>query len=194
MSVTWTISVGDRAYGPYTLEQMTVFQAEGRLAPHSLVARVGEEQIRQAGEDVQLASLFLSAAQITPQSSTDVRQNETRSGLTKFGRDHQTATGHERSRYIIVSDMKSGSIAALEDEIFNFGPACRCMPQAWILISEVSLSTIRGELIQKLGKQDALIVVDTTHDKAAWFNFGPEADTKVRRLWQRESVLAKNSA
>lgn len=194
MSVTWTISVGDRAYGPYTLEQMTAFQVEGRLAPHSLVVRVGEEQPRQASEDVQLASLFLSAACVAPQSSTEIRQRETHPGLARFGRDQQTATGQDRSRYIIVSDMKSGSIAALEDEIFNFGPACRCMPQAWILVSEVSLSTIRGELIQKLGKQDALIVVDTTHDKAAWFNFGPEADTKVRRLWQRESVPAKNSA
>jgi hypothetical protein len=194
MSMSWTISVEGRAYGPYTLEQMTTFQIEGRLAPHSLVARVGEEQIRQASEDVQLASLFSSAARTALQSSTEVRQIEPHPGSAKFGRDHQTATGHERSRYIIVSDMKSGSIATLEDEIFNFGPACRCMPQAWILVSEVSLSTIRGELIQKMGKHDALIVVDTTHDKAAWFNFGPEADTKVRRLWQRESVPAKNSA
>ena len=87
--------------------------------------------------------------------------------------------------------MKSGSISALEEEIFNFGHAFRFMPQAWILTSEVSLNTIRSELMQKLGKLDTLIIVDTTHDKAAWFNFGPEADTKMRRLWQRDAAAGQ---
>jgi len=90
--------------------------------------------------------------------------------------------------------MKSGSISALEEEIFNFGPASRILPQAWILISEASLSTIRSELIQKLGKLDMLIVIDTSNDKAAWFNFGPEIDAKMRRLWQREATQARASA
>ena len=66
MSVTWTISVGGRSYGPYTLEQMKAFQAEGRLAPHSLVARGGEEQGSYASEDAELALLFRVAAR--PQS------------------------------------------------------------------------------------------------------------------------------
>jgi hypothetical protein len=100
----------------------------------------------------------------------------------------------ERNRYIIASDMKSGSIAGLEEEILNFGPACRVMPQVWVLLSEVSLNTIRSELIQKLGKLDTLITVDTTHDKAAWFNFGPETDAKIRRLWQRDGAPIRNSA
>jgi hypothetical protein len=59
------------------------------------------------------------------------------------------------------------------------------MPQAWVLTSGISLSAIRGGLIRKLGKLDALIIVDATNDKAAWFNFGPELDIKVRRLWSR---------
>ncbi len=96
----------------------------------------------------------------------------------------------ERSRYIILAEMKSGSISVLEEEILKFGAPFRFMPQAWILTSEVSFNTLRSELIQKLGKLDTLIVVDTTHDKAAWFNFGPEADTKMRRLWQREIMTA----
>ena len=58
MAETWTISVGGRVYGPYTLEQMQAFHAENRLADHSLVARAGEEQFHPAGEDPELASLF----------------------------------------------------------------------------------------------------------------------------------------
>jgi hypothetical protein len=188
MPETWTISVGGRSYGPYALEQMQAFQAEGRLAPHSLVARAGEQQFCFAHEDAELTRLF-SAAPAEPQS----QQEEIKPGPKKFGRDAPVGAG-ERNRYIIASDMKSGSIAALEEEILNFGAACRIMPQVWILVSEASLSTIRGELIQKLGKLDTLFMADTTHDKAAWFNFGPEADAKVRRLWQREGVPARSSA
>jgi hypothetical protein len=191
MSVTWTISVGGRSYGPYTLEQMKAFQAEGRLAPHSLVAHSGEEKVHYASEDAELAALFPSLAR--PQTvAAGAPPGETSPGPTKFGRDSQPAG--ERNRYIVIADMKSGSISALEEEISNFGESFRFMPQSWLLVSEVSLSTLRSELIQKLGKLDSLIVADTTHDKAAWFNFGPEADTKMRRLWQRDAAAIKNSA
>jgi hypothetical protein len=191
MSVTWTISVGDRSYGPYTLDQMKAFQAEGRLAPHSLVAYSGEEKVRHASEDTELALLFASPAR-QETAAAEVFPSEPPPGPAKFGRDSQSSGA--RNRYIIIADMKSGSISALEEEIFNFGPSFRFMPQSWLLISEVSLSTLRSELIQKLGKLDMLIVADTSNDKAAWFNFGPEADTKMRRLWQRDPAPVKNSA
>jgi hypothetical protein len=30
-------------------------------------------------------------------------------------------------------------------------------------------------------------VVDASRGKAAWFNFGPEADVRIRRVWQKAS-------
>jgi hypothetical protein len=194
MSLTWTISVGGRSYGPYALEQMIAFQAEGRLAPHSLVARQGEEQFHHASEDTQLALLFPSASAAPEQAAPSPQHShaDTPTAAARFGRDSRASTG-ERNRYMILSDMKSGSISALEEEIFNFGLAFRFLPQAWILTSEVSLNAIRSELVQKLGKLDILVVVDTSNDKAAWFNFGPEADTKMRRLWQREAAATRSA-
>jgi len=195
MPEIWTISVDGRVYGPYNAEQMRAFHSEGRLAVHSLVARSGEEQFRAAGEDPLLATLFssqpvnagvsqASEPQTSPQhnsTSTEPSAPAYNVSPVKFGQ-RENASG-ERSRYVIIADMKSGSINALEEEIFNLGPSCRFMQQAWVLTSGVSLSAIRGSLIRKLGKLDSLIIVDTTNDKAAWFNFGPELDTKVRRLW-----------
>src|SRR5579871_3370796 len=172
MSMSWTISVGGRSYGPYSLEQMTAFQAEGRLAPHSLVAREGEAQYRHASEDKDLALLFPGGAQAatpqnlqhadTPTSASRMQHADTPTAAARFGRDARSGGSGERSRYVILCDMKSGSISALEEEIFNLGPAFRLMPQAWILTSEVSLSTMRSELIQKLGKLDTLVVIDTS--------------------------------
>jgi hypothetical protein len=39
-----------------------------------------------------------------------------------------------------------------------------------------------------------LFVVDATRDRAAWFNFGPEADTRIRRLWARTSEARKQAS
>ena len=81
--------------------------------------------------------------------------------------------------------MKSRSITGLEEEIFTLGPAHRFGPQAWVLSSEASINTIRNALVQKLGKIDTLFIVDAAHDKAAWFNFGPETDSRIRKMWSR---------
>ena len=37
-------------------------------------------------------------------------------------------------------------------------------------------------------------IVDAAHDKAAWFNFGPEADTRVRRMWSRTPEGARKAS
>jgi hypothetical protein len=188
MAETWTINVGSRVFGPYSIEQMQAFQAEGRLAVHSLVARAGEEQFRAAGEDPELASLFAAAASAEPAPQAEPAEPH------RFGREAQPERGvGERSRFVIISDMKSGSISALEEEIFNLGPAYRFMPQSWVLTSEASLNTIRHALMQKMGKLDTIFIVDTIHDRAAWFNFGPEADARVRRLWSRTPEGARKA-
>ena len=186
MSESWTISVGGRVYGPYSLEQMRGFHAEGRLADHSLVARAGEEQFHGASEDPALAVFF------QPQQAAAPAQPETPAAPHKFGSDAETSG--ERTHYVIIADMKSRSITGLEEEIFNLGPAHRFMPQAWVLSSEIGINTIRHALVQKLGKIDTLFIVDAAHDKAAWFNFGPENDARVRRMWSREPGAARKTA
>ena len=74
------------------------------------------------------------------------------------------------------------------------GSAYSLLPQVWLLMSEMSVNSIRNLLTPKLGKLDALFVLDATHDKAAWFNFGPEADTRIRKLWSKERPAEKQIA
>jgi hypothetical protein len=193
MPETWTISAGNKVYGPYSLEQMRAFHAEGRLASHSLVARTGEEVFRPAGDFPELAALFPEASvAAAPERIPAAQEPQAAPEPRRFGQESESSTG-ERSRFVIVSDMKSGSISAVEEEIFNLGQAYRFMPQAWVLTSEASLNTIRHALMQKLGKLDMIFVVDTVHDRAAWFNFGPEADTRVRRMWARTPESARKT-
>jgi hypothetical protein len=178
MAESWTISVGGRVYGPYSLEQMRSFHAESRLADHSVVARAGEEQFHPAIEDPELAPLF--GAQAPAEALVSEPAQPHRFGARNDA-DIQAAPAH----FVIVADMKSRSITGLDEEIFTLGPAHRFGPQAWVLSSEASINTIRNALVQKLGKIDTLFIVDAAHDKAAWFNFGPETDTRIRKMWSR---------
>jgi hypothetical protein len=180
-SQSWTINVGGRSYGPYSATQMRAFASEGRLAAHSLVAPAGQISFRPAGEDAYLASLFRPA---NPQGAEPARTGEQGHGL----RRQEAPAG--RTQFVIIADMKSGSLAALEEEIFNFGPTYPVLPQVWIVSSETSVNAIRNALVQKLGKLDTLFVVDATHNKAAWFNFGPEADARIRRIWSKTTEPA----
>jgi hypothetical protein len=181
MADSWSISVGGRVYGPYSLEQMQGFHAEKRLASHSLIAREGQEQFYPAGEAPELAQLFQPAVEAPP-ASEPAKSDQPKSFGMRLDQDAGTP-GH----FVIVADMKSRSINALEEEIFALGVMQRFGQQAWVLSSEASINTIRTALVQKLGKTDTLFIVDAAHDKAAWFNFGPEADTRIRMIWSRSS-------
>jgi hypothetical protein len=186
MSDTWTISVSGRSYGPYTAQQMQGFAAEGRLAPQSLVARADENQYSAASEDATLAAFFRPAAPAAQPKPAQFFTAEGNEDVQSFGRhqEEEAPAGH-RTHFIVVADMKSRSISGLEEEIFNLGPAVPIMPQAWLVASDMAINAIRQTLVQKLGKLDMLFIADATHDKAAWFNFGPEADSRIRRIWQK---------
>jgi hypothetical protein len=183
MSDTWTINVSGQTYGPYTADQMHAFVGEGRLAGRSLVCRTGDSQFSAAADDAGLAAFFRPAEPVRPTPFFTAEGNE--ENAPSFGRTSDEPQAGQRSHYLIVADMKSRSISGLEEEIFNLGPAYPIMPQAWLLSSDLAINAIRQTLVQKLGKLDMLFVADATHDKAAWFNFGPEADSRIRRIWQK---------
>lgn len=197
MSDTWTISVSGQTYGPYTEDQLQGFVGEGRLAAHSLVAPTGSVQFRAAGTYPMLARLFAPAGTPTPSATgkfvtADGVESEEDTISPTFGRSIDETHVGERGRFVVIADMKSRSISGLEEEIFNLGPAYALMPQAWLLISDQPINTIRNTLVQKLGKMDMLFIVDSTHNRAAWFNFGPESDTRIRRLWTAQAdAMAK---
>jgi len=98
-----------------------------------------------------------------------------------------------QSRFIIVSDMKSRSIAGLEQEISRCGQSVSLMPQAWLLTSDMTINALRNTLTQRLGRIDVLFIVDASRNKAAWFNYGPENDARIRRIWQEGQRQAQRA-
>ncbi len=189
MSDGWNISVGGRSYGPDSLQDMQRFVADGRLAAHSQVSRTGEQKLCVAKDDAELAALFTDAnnnAGPTPSATgrfITAKRTDEDSTPPVFGRSTEDTQASERGRFLIIADMKSKSISGLEEEILNLGPAYALLPQIWLLVSDKNINAIRNALLQKLGKIDTLFIIDATRNKATWFNFGPEAEARIRRVW-----------
>jgi hypothetical protein len=183
----WIINVAGRAYGPYDAEQMRNFAREGRVVGASLVARAGETEFRIAAEEPELAHLFASAR---PTSLAEALENREPRREVTFGKYEDDDRDGSLAHLLILADMKSRSISGLEEEMYKLGLTVQLFPQAWLLSTDLSANTVRNILIQQLGKLDILLVLDATRDKAAWFNFGPEMDTKIRRFWSKRTAEA----
>jgi hypothetical protein len=188
MATSWTISVAGRKYGPFDDRQMQAFVGEGRLVRDTLVAREGSADFRAAGTEPELAGLFLPPAPIAP--SEKITPRERAAATPAFGRHDENPEKNDCVHYVIVADMKAGSITKLEEEIFALGTAFPIFPQVWLLSSDQSLSAIRNRLIQKLAKQDLLFIADATNDKIAWFNFGALAEASIRKIWAKQPAPA----
>jgi hypothetical protein len=186
----WIINVSGRAYGPYEAEQMRAFASEGRLIAMSQVARAGEDEFRNALDDPELAQFFIPARQANVAMLEPLKPREPERPAS-FGRlegspREAAEASAGPSHVIVIADMKSRSINGLEEELLKLGQACQVLPQVWILSTEASVNTVRNLLTQQLGKLDVLLVIDATRDKAAWFNFGPEMDARIRRVWSKQ--------
>ena len=193
MSASWMVSVSGRAYGPYTDAQMAAFAAEGRLAPQSLIARTDEPLFRPAGEEPALAAFFTSAPATPIGAEPAPRADAKPAGMFGRAKDENSKSG-EPALIVVIADMKSRSIVGLEEEIYRLGQACPLLPQIWLLRTEQSVNAVRNHLVQQLGKLDVLFVVDATNNKAAWFNFGPEAEARIRRIWSKDEASKLRAA
>jgi hypothetical protein len=181
MAGAWTINAGGRVYGPFSPERMRSFASEGRLAGVSLVAPEDSSEWREARDEPAFADLFPRVADPAPAVTERPPSSP----------PPMPAAGHEsdvpRTQFAIVLDLKSRGSGNLEQVIASFGPSYQLLPNVWIVSSDQTANAVRNRLVQELGKSDSLFVVDASRGKAAWFNFGPDADVRIRRVWQKSA-------
>jgi hypothetical protein len=207
----WSINVSGRVYGPFTSERMRGFVGEGRLAPHSLVAREGTDDWHEAREEPEFSDVFKErgraatpeAAAASPAPAQPSMRAEQPVSTAQPAQPHAapqpqaqpqahapqpttSAAEHVAAHFAVIVDQKAQSAAShIESAINSLGPAYRLTTNVWIVSTEQSVSAVRNRLVQELGKADSLFVIDASRGKAAWFNFGPEADVRIRRVWQK---------
>lgn len=65
----WYLKVGEERHGPYSKAEIARYLGEGRLSPHSLMAREATDDWRIAREDPELSDLFKEGATPPPQTA-----------------------------------------------------------------------------------------------------------------------------
>lgn len=177
LNSSWRINVSGQVYGPYTGQQIKAFATEGRLAPHSIV-QSGDGPWITAIDDPVLGQLFVQKQTQKPSAPAQ-----------GFGRAAEAAPGAQAepasANFVVIADLRSRGSGPFEAAISRLGDVYRLNPLVWLLHTDRTAGTIRNELIQHMGQNDHLVIVDATRGKTAWFNLGPEGDSKIRKVWKR---------
>ena len=178
----WRINVSGQVYGPYTGQQIKAFASEGRIAPHSIVQTGEQGPWITAIDDPVLGQLFVKTPLPVAQPMGKVPAEKVTVVETS---QPVTVSEVTSANFVVIADIRSRGSMPFESALNKLGDNYRLNPIVWLLHTDRTAGAIRNELVQHLGQNDNLFIVDATRGKTAWFNLGPEPDAKIRRVWKR---------
>lgn len=164
--MSWFVKVEGRVYGPYTPQQMRAFVSEGRIAAHSQVSPERDGIWAQAS-DVEEFRDWLGES--SPHPAPEKR----------------VTPGARPANFVIIAEVQAENLAEFRTALTAYGDLEQITTNAWLLRGPTTSAVLRNELSHILGRDDKLLVIDASHDRAAWFNLGREADQNIRELWSR---------
>lgn len=165
----WRINVSGQVYGPYTGHQIKSFAEEGRLAPHSIVQSGEQGPWITAIDDPVLGQLFTQETKPLPAAKPIA----------------STQPGTETANFVVIADLRTRGTGHFEATLSKLGDNYRLSTSVWLVHTDRTAAGLRNELVPHLGTTDTLVIIDATRGKTAWFNLGPEADAKIRKVWKR---------
>ncbi len=154
----WWVQVRGKAFGPYPIEQMARFLAEGRVRPTTLVSDKPDGDWTEARKVLALRGL-----RTPPRPSNDSQA--------------------EAANVFVHAEIVSGSWNAFMAALESMGAVADLAPGLWLVRTRFSAGVIRNTLSQTLERGDRFVVIDATRDRFAWFNLGPEIDVRIGKVW-----------
>ena len=164
--MSWFVKVEGRVYGPYTPPQMRAFVGEGRIAAHSMVSADKDGNFTPASNIEDFKSWFGDS-----EGGTVVEK--------------RVPPGARPANFVIITDIKSENSTDFRASLSAYGDVEPVTPGVWLLRGPTTAAVLRNELSHVLDRADKLLIIDASHDRAAWFNLGSEADQNIRDLWGR---------
>ncbi|MFT3727034.1 MAG: GYF domain-containing protein [Terricaulis sp.] len=154
----WWVQVRGKAYGPYTMTQLSAFAVEGRIRPATAVSDSKDGTWVEARRVIGLSTAFR-------------------------GGEAANEGAVEAANMFIHAEIISGSWNAFLAAIESMGYVCDLAPGLWLVRTRHSAGVVRNTLSQTLEKGDRFVVVDASRDRLAWFNLGPEVDVRIGKVW-----------
>ncbi|HVK81039.1 MAG TPA: DUF4339 domain-containing protein [Verrucomicrobiae bacterium] len=166
----WWVQVRGKAYGPYTMAQLSDFVTEGRVRPATKVSDAADGP-------------WIEARRVV--------------GLMAQPRHDAANENAEGANVFVHVEIFSGSWDGFMAALTSMGHICELAPGLWIVRTRFSAGVVRNTLSQTLERGDRFVVIDATRDRLAWFNLGPETDVKINKVWNgplpaRAPTLAAN--
>lgn len=164
--MAWFVKVEGRVYGPYTPAQMRSFVSEGRIAAHSQVSTKRDSDWGEASDQAEIRAWL----------------EESRKGPEP---EKRVTPGARPANFVIISEIRSDNGPEFETALRAYGDLEPVTHGVWLLRGPTTSAVLRNELSHMLERDDRLLVIDASHDRAAWFNLGRDADQNIRELWSR---------
>lgn len=161
---SWWVKTNEKVYGPYSREQMSRFLGEGRVTATTLVST------RPTGDWTETRHCRVFNAAL-----------EEARGAFRTAREAKADVAE--ANILVWADMISGSLRRLEHELRQLGAVAQVTPGLYIVRTTRTAGTLRNALSQILERGDKLLVLDSSRDRLAWFNLGPETDAHIREVW-----------
>ena len=133
------------------------FLAEGRVRPTTLVSEKPDGDWTEAHKIPALRCLR------TPKAGAEPRG--------------------EPANIFVHAEIMGGSWNAFLAALETMGAVCELAPGLWLVRTRFSAGAVRNALSQTLARGDRFVVVDSTRDRFAWFNLGPEVDVRISQVW-----------
>lgn len=180
---SWWINVGGRVYGPYAQAQLAGFVKEGRLAPHSIVRAGVKGPWITAIDDPVLGQLFVVSAKDADEGKLAAAGAGAPAVAAGRRASDKVSAGHGEANFVVIADIRVGSVRALEDAVRRLGDTVVLTRNAWLVRARHSAGSLRNALTSVLAASDMLFVVDASNNRTAWFNLGPGGEVQVRKVW-----------
>lgn len=164
--MSWFVKVEGRVYGPYTPAQMRAFVGEGRIAAHSQISAQKDDGWTNAS-DIEEFSGWLSENGGAPAA------------------EKRVTPGARPANFVIITEIHSDNGPDFQSALAAYGELEQITHGVWLLRGPTTSAVLRNELSHVLDRDDRLLIIDASHDRAAWFNLGRDADQNIRNLWGR---------
>lgn len=189
----WYVQFDGLSYGPFTHGQMQEFVSEGRVISDSLITPDPSRGYFQA-QAFPIFTQWTNAAQTAPQQmiaqpvTGQTPQMQVRAEQpvpVAMGQSYSNATLQAPSPTVllVMAEIRSAQGMPFLQTLQTHGPAQRIGDTVWLLRSAISADALRTSLSRTLSKQDRLFILDSFHNKTAWYNIGADMDQRIRELW-----------
>ena len=86
--------------------------------------------------------------------------------------------------YMIVCELRSGSLTKFEGALAGFGTRVRLNQTVWLLQTEATLASVRNQLLTCTMTNDMLFIVDVGKGRRAWNNVWLSLEAQLRAIWK----------